>query len=190
MRSSRTVTLILAISLVFAVCPRSYAPIYGTFPGLDELSARSEVIAVVVLLEQNSFEDRMGGYARYKVRVERALKGKPVADELNVRLRDLGIRTPTEKERRQVIEVASLRPFTRHVLFLERGAVGGDETAEYRNLNCEGSHFPVSPYADLKSLEGKSVMNALTFLLRDYCDFKRAELKHVEERTDIMLRGR
>jgi hypothetical protein len=48
--------------------------------------------------------------------------------------------------------------------------------------------FEVSRWFKLDSLEGKSLKESLKLLLLDFRDYQSARLKHVQERTDALLR--
>ena len=91
MRLLLPVATLVALGAWF--CPKAYAPIYGTYPGLRPLIDESEVIAAIRILKQLSDED-IGGSARYKIQFEKVLKGNPPNKQAIARLRKLEIERP------------------------------------------------------------------------------------------------
>src|SRR4051812_16163012 len=91
----RQVIILLAVSAW--LCPKMYAPLYGTYPGLPSLIEQSDVIAAVTILKRLSEED-MGGSARYKIEFDKVLKGTPSEKQVTASLRKLALeaaeRTP------------------------------------------------------------------------------------------------
>jgi hypothetical protein len=69
------------------LCPKAYAPIYGTYPGLASLIQEADVIAGVTILKQLSNED-LGGSARYKIEFAKVLKGSPPKKQAVASLRN------------------------------------------------------------------------------------------------------
>jgi hypothetical protein len=185
---SRTITPLIIIAFILGICPRSYAPIYGGFPGIDELITRANAIIVATVTERTSEWD-FGGASYYRISRDRTLKGNLVTDTLMVNMRQLDIWTPVDKtsKDRPLNDGADFRIDSRYVIFLVN--TKDDPKAAYSNMNCEGSSFEVSRYVRLETLDGKPIKEALKFLLLDFRDYQRARLKHVEELTDIYLRG-
>jgi hypothetical protein len=182
----RTLMKLGFICLLIGPSVYTYAPIYERFPGLDELVAKSDAVAIATIIQPHQ---GFSGYSRCTIQVVRLLKGELSPQILTVVLRDVGFRTPISDERREHFAEGQFLHLSKHVIFLEKANVVGEPSIGYVSVNCEGSHFPLSPDVDLKILDGKSLMDSLAFLLQDYIAFRRAELKHVEERTAIMLTG-
>ena len=57
----------------------------------------------------------------------------------------------------------------------------------YENVNCAGSSFPISPLRDLASLKVDSLPDTLILLFREYVDFKRTELKELEQELNAFI---
>ncbi|MEY2511452.1 MAG: hypothetical protein QOE26_2215 [Verrucomicrobiota bacterium] len=184
---SRTIIPLIIIALIFGICSQSYAPIYGGFPGVDELIARADAIIVGTIIERTSEWD-FGGSAYYRVSSDRTLKGNLGTDTLTVNMRQLDLITPADKtsKNRPLNDGSDFRIDSRYTIFLVK--TKDDPKASYTNINCEGSSFEVSRYLRLETLGGKSIKEALKFLLLDFSEYQRARLKHVEERTKIYLR--
>ena len=184
---SRTITPFILIAFVLGICPRSYAPIYGGFPGIDELITRADVIIIATITERTSEWD-FGGAAYYRVSRNRTLKGNLDTDTLTVNMRQLDMETPADKtsKDRPLNDGNDFRIDSRYAIFLVK--TKDDPKASYANINCEGSSFEVSRYLPLETLDGKSIKEALEFLLLDFRDYQRARLKHLEEQTEIYLR--
>ena len=204
MTAQRQSAAILACVTLLALfgSPRAYAPIYGFYPGLVPLINQSDVIAVAMILKQLSEED-FGGSARYKIRFEKVLKGNPSYKEVTASLRKLQVDTPTDQQQWQQQQrqhpgygirvfgpyepLESFRSSSRHVLFLVK--TKEDKDASYENVNCMGSYFPISPFTDVTTLKEKTAADSVSFLLRDYLEFKRIELKRLEEQVETFLHG-
>jgi hypothetical protein len=182
------------------VCPKSYAPIYGTYPGLRSLIKEAEVIAAITILEKLS-EDDFGGSARYKIRFDRTLKGNAPKKQLVVYLRYLDITPEAELLRSPSPEspptthyfapserIEPFRAQSRWVAFLTKARQGVD--AVYENVNSEGSSFPISPLRDLDALKVESLPDTLILLFREYVEFKRAELKETEQQLNEFIHRR
>jgi hypothetical protein len=183
------------------VCSKSYAPIYGTYPGLRSLIKEAEVIAAITILEKLS-EDDFGGSARYKIRFDRTLKGNaPKKKQLVVYLRYLDITPEAELLRSPSPEspptthyfapTERIEPFraqSRWVAFLTKARQGVD--AVYENVNSEGSSFPISPLRDLDALKVESLADTLILLFREYVEFKRTELKETEQQFNEFIHRR
>jgi hypothetical protein len=197
--AQRAAAIIVAAAFV---CSKAYAPIYGTYPGLRPLIKQSDVIAAITILEQLSEED-MGGSARYKIQVEKVLKGSPSQKQAVVYLRKLEI-TPeadlAELFRSPAPRPTASPPIMRYFGFVERFhpflpssrwiaflAKSEEKDAAYENVNCAGSAFPLSPRTDLDSLKVQSLPDTLISLYRDYVEFKRAELKEWEKQLDAFI---
>ena len=51
----------------------------------------------------------------------------------------------------------------------------------------QGSHFEISPYQKLAEIEGKDFETALAILSDGFIRFRQLQLKHIQERTEILL---
>ena len=169
---------------LLAVTHEAYAPIYSPFPGLEDLIAWSDVIAVVRILK--GAPSPHGGYAEYDVKVEELLKGTLPQDKMSLSLRCLPFLTSASRTLKVVFLDDEFTYYSQHIVFLEK-AISEDKAVTYYSLNCEGGHMPVSPYWRLRKAEHDSIKSAISELLHDYVSYKRAELLHIEERTKIIL---
>jgi hypothetical protein len=194
MRVSSRVTAIIGLSAL--ICAKTYAPIYGTYPGLRSLIEQSDVIAAITILERLSEED-FGGSARYKIEFSKVLKGTPAKKQMFVSLRKLEITPRAEFESTPPPQppptihyfgpADRFEPFTpssRWIVFLAKSK---EKDATYENVNCAGSTFPISPLQDLESLKVQSLPDTLILLFREYVEFKRAELKEWEKQLDAFI---
>ena len=152
-----------AVALTLWLCPKAYAPIYGTYPGLKSLIEQSDVIAAVTILKRLSEED-FGGSARYKIEFSKVLKGAPAKKEAFVELRKLEIMPRAELEASPppqspptihyfgpVDRFDPFRESSRWIVFLSKKTPY--KNVAYENVNCAGSTFPISPLTDLDSLK-------------------------------------
>ena len=188
----RRVIILVAVSVW--LCPKMYAPIYGSYPGLLSLIEQSDVIAAVTILKRLSEED-MGGSARYRIEFDKVLKGTPSQKQVTASLRKLALeaadRTPPPQPpptTQYFAPAGFFEPFgpsSRWVVFLVKAK--REKGIQYTNVNCMGSTFPLSPLRDLTSLEVHSLPETLKFLFREYVDFKRTEQKELEEQLAVFL---
>ncbi len=79
---------VVALTVVF--CPRAYAPIFGTYPGLHALIQQSDIIAAATILERLPEWD-IGGSNRYKIELNKILKGSSTQKQAIAWLRQLEI---------------------------------------------------------------------------------------------------
>ena len=185
MRAPYRVAALVAIAAW--LCPKAYAPIFGTYPGLHSLIEQSEIIAAVTILDRLPEWD-FGGSDRYKVEFTKLFKGSPPEKQAFAWLRNLEIITPGGGHYFAPTERGGLfEPGHRYVLFLVKSERG--DGTPYENVNCEGSSFPISPLRDLESLKVGSLTDTLILLLRDYVDYKRTELKQLEQELDAFIHG-
>jgi hypothetical protein len=197
--SQRVLLLLLASAFL---CSKSYAPIYGTYPGLHSLIKQAEVIAAITILQQLSEPD-FGGAARYKIQIEKVFKGTASEKQTTAYLRQLQIipesellRSPSPQPPSSIRYFAPPegeddQPFpvsTRWVAFLTKAR--SDVKAVYENVNCSGSTFPLSPLRDLDTLKVDSLPDTLTVLFREYVDYKRTVLKEFEKQLDAFIHQR
>jgi len=194
----RVLVIVLATALL---CSKSYAPIFGEYPGLHSLVKEAEVIAAITILGQLSEED-MGGAARYKIEFEKVFKGAAPDKQSVAYLRYLFIipeaellRSPPAGSPPPVTHyygfVERYHPFvpaSRWIAFLTKGRPEVD--AAYENVNCSGSTFPLSPLTNLDTLKVNSLPDTLTLLFREYADYKRTELKNWEKQLDAFTHER
>jgi hypothetical protein len=189
--------VIAVAALTVLLCPRAYAPLFGFYPGLHSLIKQSDLIAAVTILEKLS-EDDFGGSARYKIQFDKLLKGKPPEKQAVVYLRYLEIFPEAERRRspppgpppviHYFASTERIEPFrvqTRWVVFLAKARK--EVEAAYENVNCEGSTFPLSPLRDVDGLKVESLPDTLVFLFREYVDFKRKDLKEVEQQLETFI---
>jgi hypothetical protein len=182
------------LALMLALHPKAYAPIFGGYPGLHSLIQESEIIAAVTVLERLPEWD-IGGSNRYKIEFTKVLKGSAPQKQTIVWLRNLEITPagggawpsgsgpihyfgPTER-------FGDFRLGYRYVLFLVKSERG--DNSSYENVNCEGSSFSISPLRDLASLKVESLPETLILLFREYVDFKRTELKEIEQELNAFI---
>ena len=71
------------------------------------------------------------------------------------------------------------------MLFLVKSERG--DGTQYENVNCMGSSFPISPLRDLGPLKVESLPDTLILLFREYVDFKRGELKELEQQLNAFI---
>jgi hypothetical protein len=182
------------VALTVALCPRAYAPIYGGYPGLRSLIQQSEIIAAATILDRLPQTD-IGGSDQYKIEFTKVLKGGPPQKQAIVWLRQLEI-IPEAEELRSPSSTPTtyfapaenhdlFRRGYRYVLFLVKSERGDDSS--YENVNCMGSSFPISPLRDLGSLKVESLPDTLILLFRGYVDFKRKELKELEQQLNAFI---
>jgi hypothetical protein len=200
MRLSQRVVVVLLTSAF--LCSESYAPIYGTYPGLHSLIKQAEVIAAITILQQLSEPD-FGGAGRYKIQVEKVFKGKAPDKQSVAYLRYLDItpeadllRSPSPEPPKstryfapsELLTGDSFSTSSRWVAFLTKGRP--EVEAAYENVNCSGSTFPLSPLTDLDALKVNSLPDTLILLFHEFVDYKRSVLKRMEQQLDAFIHER
>lgn len=177
--------VLVVVALLVWLPPRAYAPIFSVYPGLRSLIDKSEIIAAATIVERLSAPD-FGGLARYKIEFTKVLKGAPSQKQAIAWLRRLEIipvvETPTATNYFAPNERHDFRPGYRYMLFLVKSERG--DGIPYQNVNCEGSSFPISPLRDVGSLKVESLPDTLVLLFREYVNFKRNELKNLEQQLN------
>ena len=187
---------VAVVLLMAALCPRAYAPIFGGYPGLHSLIQQSEIIAAATVLERLPGPGDIGGSNEYKIEFTKVLKGSPPQKQAIVWLRYLAITPEAELFRSPPATPttyfgpaegygSSFGRGSRYVLFLVKS--DRRDNSSYENVNCEGSAFPISPLRDLASLKVESLPDTLILLFREYVDFKRRELKEVEQELNAFM---
>jgi hypothetical protein len=172
--------LILTPLFLITFTESAFAPIFGGFPGLDGLIQRCDAIVVADILEQkNPFKQpRLVGHEDYKVYVLKTIKGDVAEGErmvLSLRFLPLGcIRGRTSS--------AEFHFGQRQIVFLERKGDSG-----YASVNYEGGHMEVSPVVDISKLKATTARGIISELLRDFVEFKREELKRLEQEIETIL---
>jgi hypothetical protein len=158
--------IIFALLLLILFFPYdSPAPIYGFFPGISKLLERADAVVVADIVEQSG-KNYFGGGDEFNIRIRKVLKGK--ADEgrtYSAYLRDLGFRIAQTNYCRSLFP-QGLRRGAAGVFFLNKGD-RAETKLEFRNENCEGDAFSISPNADLKKLSGLKSREAIELLLKD-----------------------
>ena len=158
--------MIVALLLLILFFPyESPAPVYGFFPGMSNVLERADAVVVAEIVEQSG-KSYFGGGDDFKIQIRKVLKGE--AEEgrtYSVHLRDLGFRI-TQTNRCPSLFPEGLRRGATGVFFLNKSA-GAELKVEFRNENCEGDAFSISPNADLKKLSGLKSRAAVELLLKD-----------------------
>jgi hypothetical protein len=179
---------VAVVVLAMAFCPRAYAPIFGGYPGLRSLIQQSEIIVVATVLERLPGPGDIGGSDQYKIEFNKVLKGNPPQKQAIVWLRHLEIEVPggpIEYFAPSDEHGGTFRRGYRYVLFLVKSERG--DGSLYENVNCMGSSFPISPLRDLASLKAESLPDTLILLFREYVDFRRGDLKQLEQQLNAFI---
>jgi hypothetical protein len=164
-------TLLAGLILFALIVPQLPAPIFGLFPGLEELITRSDDIVVVEItataqerIERAGVPDHpqsglanFGLYSDFEVRVLRSILGDlEEGEECVIGLRYLRFFSGQleASDDSQISRVSSFGLGTHHLLFLQREASFSPynplgEPAIAFSQNCEGAHFPIAPGTDL-----------------------------------------
>jgi len=163
---SSGVRIILALLLLILFFPyESAAPIYGFFPGMSKLLEGADAVVVADIVEESG-KNYFGGGDDFKIRIRKVLKGE--AEEgrtYSAYLRDLGFHI-TQTNRCPSLFPEGLRRGVTGVFFLKKSDPAQPKV-EFRNENCEGDAFSISPNPDLKKLPGLKSREAVELLLKD-----------------------
>ena len=158
--------IILAFLLLIVFFPYdSPAPIYGFFPGMSALLERADAVVVADIAEQSG-KNYFGGGDDFKIRIRKVMKGEAKEGQTySAYLRDLGFYI-TQTNRCRSLFPEGLRRGATGVFFLQKSD-HAEPKVEFRNENCEGDAFSISPNADLKKLPGLKSREAVELLLKD-----------------------
>jgi hypothetical protein len=152
---------------------------------LHSLIQQSEIIAAATILERLPGPGDMGGSNLYKIEFSKVLKGSPPQKQTIVWLRNLEITPAFGGAFGPAERFGDLGRGYRYVLFLVKSERG--DNSSYENVNCEGSSFSISPLRDLASPKVESLPETLILLFREYVDFKRKELKELEQQLNAFI---
>ncbi|MHC4168471.1 MAG: hypothetical protein ACYSWQ_16080 [Planctomycetota bacterium] len=175
--------ILIAFALLLSLSTPAFAPIFGFFPGLDELISRSDAILVVDLLKEKSSSPREV-YEDCEVYVRKVIKGEAVQNKkmiLSLRfLPFISSRKPDSK-----IMLSGFRTGDRHIVFLSKN--NKPDKASYSSLNYSGGHMRVSHQSDLSKLEADEPKQIISELLEDFVKYKRQELENLEYQVNTIL---
>jgi predicted 3-demethylubiquinone-9 3-methyltransferase (glyoxalase superfamily) len=144
------------------------APLYSGFEDLNKLIDRAQFIVVAEIVKELHPEVvDIGGGGTFEIKVIKTIKGKVTAGKQAVAyLRDVGFQSASLS--------AGFIPGQQYLLFLNKGTNEDDEQGKPQPLDfdaegCEGDAVWISSsktgWFDLKSLNGKSVREAVVALL-------------------------
>jgi hypothetical protein len=195
----KRVILLAAICLV-SMRGTAPAPIYGSFPGLDELINGADFIVVAELLKGPGFGERdIGDGGTFEIEVLKVIKGDAKVGKRTAYLRELGFHINPPRDSAG-LEQGFMRGQL-YLLFLDKpGSHVHDENGkalpvDFEDENCEGDAVWISStavsqtgYLDLDSLKGKDVREAVVALLNhtatEQQKFAAAARAMIESRAD------
>lgn len=141
--------ILIAFVFLLSLSKPAFAPIFGFFPGLDELISRADAILVVDLLKQKSSSPREV-YEDYEVYVRKVIKGEVVQDKkIILSLRFLPF-TSLRKPDFKIMHFgfrASFRAGDRHIVFLRKN--NEPDKPPYKSLGYSGGHMRISRQSNL-----------------------------------------
>ena len=164
------------------ICSPALAYTFQAFTNLDSLMKRSEliVLARVASLGQDKDENGthfMDGLVKYEVIALHNIKGSLTLDRHPVILQSDFIR-----------KYHNFKPGGVALLFLTtQNSIGGKKVL----MNCanSGAIMPASPNLDVKKLKGLAEKEQILFVLNDYVEFKKDELRKLETELPLPKKG-
>jgi hypothetical protein len=184
---SRFGLILIAFVLLLSLSKPAFAPIFGFFPGLDELISRADAILVVDLLKQKSSRPREV-YEDCEVYVRKVIKGEVVQEKkMILSLRFLpftSLRKPDSKIMRFGFRTG-FRAGDRHIVFLRKN--NKPDKPPYSSLDYSGGHMQVSRQSDLSQLKTDEPKQIISELLEDLVKYKRQELENLERQVKTIL---
>jgi hypothetical protein len=179
--------ILIAFVLLLSLSKPAFAPIFGFFPGLDELISRADAILVVDLLKQKSSSPREV-YEDCEVYVRKVIKGEVVQDKkMILSLRFLpftSLRKPDSKIMRFGFRTG-FRAGDRHIVFLRKN--NKPDKPPYSSLDYSGGHMRVSRQSDFSRLKADEPKQIISELLEDFVKYKRQELENLERQVKTIL---
>ena len=148
----------IVIFTLFAWINTSNAWFVGGYPGIDNLIEQSDLIAVVLVINQ---EVDQGGFSRppggiYRTAILHALKGDaPKKTPVKMRLSSFD----NDYEDRDLAFIP--KPY---LLFLHKS---NESDVIYSNLNVLRSHWELSRFTDTQKIDGMDIKKAIAYLLKD-----------------------
>ena len=175
--------ILIAFVLLLSLSKPAFAPIFGFFPGLDELISRADAILVVDLLKQKS-SSQFGLHEDWEVYVRKVIKGEVAQNKkmiLSLRfLPFISSRKPDSK-----IMHSGFRTRDRHIVFLRKN--NKPDKAPYSSLDYSGGHMRISCQSDLSKLKADEPKQIISELLKDFVKYKRQELENLEHQVKTIL---
>lgn len=168
------------LSAVLAAPNACFAVRITSFPGLDALIERADVIAVVVIRGPAEPGSSPNLYETRDCYVSTVLKGDvplPRDRTVSMRLCDTG------RARLSPFGPSSFAPESGHLVFLHKES-RGDGTVDYRSIQCDGAHFPVSLGGTEGLPEDAPIAEKVRFLARRHVEAE----KRARAREDALIR--
>jgi len=165
--------LLTTIATCFFFCSSVLAYTFQPFSDLDSLTKRSEFIVLAEVASLGQDKDKSGnhfmdGLVKYEVIVLHNIRGSLPLNRHPVILQSDFIR-----------KYHIFRQRSMALLFLtNQGSIGGKKVL--MNTPNSGSIMPASPDLDVKKLKGLSEKEQILFVLNDYIEFKKDELRKLE----------
>ena len=179
--------ILIPFVLLLSLSKPAFAPIFGFFPGLDELISRADAILVVDLLKQKSSSPGEV-YEDCEVYVRKVIKGEVVQDKkmiLSLRfLPFISLRKLDSKIMRFGF-LTGFRAGDRHIVFLRKN--NKSDKPPYSSLDYSGGHMRVSRQSDLLKLKADEPKQIISELLEDFVKYKRQELENLEHQVKTIL---
>jgi hypothetical protein len=151
--------LLLGLGLILLTAVNSHAMLFGGFPGLEPLVASADAI-VVLRIEACINQNQEGEESTYRCLIFQTLKGDlPREKEVVLQLFDPEFHM-----------MSPLNPGSTHLVFLVKKR-SPDESADYRALERVGAVLTLSPFANEKMPEGKTVVEQVQTLVRRAKDY-------------------
>ena len=185
---------LFAVICVLLMARSAPAPLFGTFPGLDEVIKGADFVVLAVIDGRPDMTD-MGGGGIYEIDVVKVLKGNAKEGKRSAYLRDL----PIDAGSRGARSLANgFLEGHLYLLFLcKPGTQFKDEhgkppAADYEDENCSGDAVWINQghagyeLSLLDSLIGKSVKDAVVTLLQ----YSAKQHRDVADVIDAMVAGR
>ncbi len=181
--------ILIAFVLLLSLSKPAFAPIFGFFPGLDELISRADAILVVDLLKQKKSSSPREVYEDCEVYVRKVIKGEVVQDKkMILSLRFLPFITSLRKPDSKIMRFGfrtGFRAGDRHIVFLRKN--NKPDKPPYSSLDYSGGHMRISRQSDLSQLKADEPKQIISELLEDFVKYKRQELENLERQVKTIL---
>lgn len=183
---------VLAGDLAFAM-PVVY---FGTLSNAVDMSDAIAIVRIESGPSQVSDGKTVSYFEKYEVDILAVFKGNISTGKTALALSRLDIATDASKKSEtnnaivlHTFTEGALSPNSLHIVFLNRDAPYGPT---YRSISSFGNTIPMRPdYSqdDIADLAKAGVEDGVRCVLKDYLDWKTIELKHITERTRLILEG-
>jgi|TARA_B110000495_G_C22724187_1_gene425253 hypothetical protein len=160
----KTLTLTFACTALCLVPVPAFAVLIGDYPGLEVLIEKADAIVIARVDHHVDARSNPTLYTTHDCYIYQTLKGR-IPSGRTTRLRLMDTRT------------SFVTPFAMHsihIVFLTKKR-SPDEPTDYRSIAMKGANIRLSPFGQERKLEGKTVAQQITGLLKGTIEYNQKQ---------------